>query len=76
MYDDLGALIAGEERDVKRAVFAVGRVLVEDGVHLSMAHIQVFGQQGVLRGLAPGQTVVRAAVRHAVVPNACKDIER
>ena len=39
--DHLGALVAREEGDVDRAPLDVRRVLVQYGVHLSVANVQV-----------------------------------
>lgn len=39
--DHLGALVAREEGDVDRAPLDVRRVLVQYGVHLGVAHVQV-----------------------------------
>ena len=65
--DDLGALVAGEEGDVDLAALDVGRVLVEDGVHLGVADVHVLVLQPVGAGLAPGKVVVAAPSRHPVV---------
>lgn len=43
--DELGALIAREHRDVERAATHVCRVLVQNCVHLRMAH---YGAKGKL----------------------------
>ena len=40
--DHLGALVAREQRHVDGAAGHVLRVLVEDGVHLRVAHVHIF----------------------------------
>ena len=47
--DNLGALVAGEESDVDATAVNTLRVLVEDGVHLSVADIHVFVFKPVMR---------------------------
>ena len=58
--DHLGALVAREEGDVDRAPLDVRRVLVQYGVHLGVAHVQVLVLQRVRRSLTPWHLLVRA----------------
>lgn len=44
--DELGALVAGEQRHVHDAALHIGAVLVHDGVELSVAHWGVKGAGG------------------------------
>jgi len=45
--EELGTLVAGEQRHVQPAVLGTGTVLVEHGIHLSVAHLQANSATGV-----------------------------
>jgi hypothetical protein len=43
LYDHLGALVAGEKAHVYCAALYICAILVEDGIHLRVAHVRVLG---------------------------------